>query len=73
MLPEDFRFHSQEWATIREVLRAKIDTDLNSILNVSCTPEEANRIRGRVLFMREFLGEEEQAARRTFGYGPGQQ
>lgn len=63
MFPIDFNFASREWASIRDRLEKDLEDEVGKLCNPSCSHDEANHIRGRIRYIREFLLQEKSAAR----------
>lgn len=63
VLPKDFNFTSREWNAIRRELEKEMDKTIQQLCNPSCSHDEGNLLRGRILFIRGFLLMENAAAR----------
>lgn len=63
ILPKDFNYTSREWIAVRRGLEAEAAKALDRLCNPSCTHDEGHQLRGRILFIRGFLLEENAAAR----------
>lgn len=63
MMPTNFNFTSREWVQLRTMLEADLDKAVGALCNPSCSHDEANQLRGRILYIKGLLLAETAAAR----------
>ena len=63
MYPVDFNFASREWVSIKSRLEKDLNDEIGKLCNPSCSHDEANQIRGRIRYIKEFLLQEQAALR----------
>ncbi len=63
MVPENFNYNSREWVQIRTMLEQDRDRAVDALCNPSCSHDEANQLRGRLLYIKGLLLAETAAAR----------
>jgi hypothetical protein len=62
-LPVDFDFTSRVWGQLEEVLRADLETAVEKLCHPELDSTSTALLRGRVLYIKEFLLGVEAAAR----------
>jgi hypothetical protein len=54
--PDEFNFHTKEWATLDTLLREDLKSAVDQLCNTSCTPAQTDQLRGRIGYIKDLLG-----------------